>query len=740
MLMMKSRIFQFLTMLAGVLFCACSASRDLPEEAYLLDKVKVVTEGKYKDINSSQMKAYVRQKANSRWFSTLKIPLGVYAMAGKDSTWVNKMLRSMGEAPVIYDSVLARQTCEDLQMALQNKGYLDAEVSLYLDKHKKKADAIYVLRPGRPYVVRHLVRDIQDSVIAGFLKSRRSLLQEGMQFSTDMLNEERSEITRYLQDLGYFRFHKEFITYRARKDADNYTIDLAMILHPYRSDIEDSDTLHSRYTIRNLSFVSSAVGDSLIHLRKSVLRENTFLHSGDYYSASDLQNTYNHFGRLGAVRYTNISFQPVPDTTLLDTKIMIQTNKPSTISFQPEGTNTAGDLGAAASLIYQNRNFFKGSETFSMKLRGAYEAIRGLEGYNNQDFFEYSIESRLSFPRFILPFLSQQLRRNIVATSEVSVMYDSQDRPEFHRRVLSAAWRYKWQPQNHRDNYRIDLVDLNYVFMPWISSTFQREYLDNTTNSNAILSYNYRDLFIMKTGFGYSYSNGRFALKTNLETAGNLLNLYTSAFGGSKNEDGQYKVFNIAYAQYVKADLDYSHNLLGEGTNDQFIVHVGFGIAYPYGNSNVLPFEKRYFSGGANSVRGWTVRSLGPGSYKDKDGRINFITQTGDMKLDLNMEYRTHLFWKFNGAVFVDAGNIWTLRQYDMQPGGQFTLKGLVNDMAVSYGLGLRLNFEYFVLRFDLGMKAVNPAYQTESEDHYPLIHPRLSRDLAFHFAVGMPF
>jgi outer membrane protein assembly factor BamA len=339
-----------------------------------------------------------------------------------------------------------------------------------------------------------------------------------------------------------------------------------------------------------------------------------------------------------------------------------------------------------------------------------------------------------------LPFLNQEIRRNIVATSEVSVLYDSQDRPEFHRRVLSAGWRYKWQPQNHHDNYRVDLVDLNYVFMPWISSTFQREYLDDKTNPNAILSYNYRDLFIMKTGFGYSYSNGRFALKTNLETAGNLLNLYTSAFGGKQNEDGQYKVFDIAYAQYVKADLDYSRNLLGAGTRDQFVFHIGLGIAYPYGNSSVLPFEKRYFSGGANSVRGWTVRSLGPGSYKDQDGRINFITQTGDMKLDLNLEYRTHLFWKFNGAAFVDAGNIWTLRQYDEQPGGQFTLKGLVNDMAVSYGLGLRLNFEYFVLRFDLGMKAINPAYQLEEEAHYPIVHPRLSRDFAFHFAVGMPF
>ena len=154
----------------------------------------------------------------------------------------------------------------------------------------------------------------------------------------------------------------------------------------------------------------------------------------------------------------------------------------------------------------------------------------------------------------------------------------------------------------------------------------------------------------------------------------------------------------------------------------------------------MLPFEKRYFSGGANSVRGWSVRSLGPGSYKDKDGKINFITQTGDMKLDLNLEYRLRLFWKFSGALFADAGNIWTLRDYKDQPGGRFTFSGLLSDLAVSYGLGLRLNFDYFILRFDLGMKAINPAYKTEDEAHFPLIHPRLSRDLAFHFAVGLPF
>lgn len=714
---------------AALTMCGCSATRDIPEDSYMLDRVKVVADGKYSDISTSQLKKYVRQKANSRWFNAVKLPLGVYSLAGRDSSWINRTLRQMGEAPVVYDTLQAQLTCQDLQQALQNKGYLDAQVELFVDKKsRKKLDAVYVLHPGKPYYVRELDFEIEDSLIAQTLKKRPWLLHQGMQFNVETLAEERRQITQFLQNRGYFRFHKEYITYNAQKDEEQQGVNLKLMLQQK----------HKIYEISQVN-CEGADEDGRMHLRQKVLDENTFIRVGEPYSAADLQNTYNHFGRLGAVKYTNIAFNQRPDTTLLDANIQIQTNKPSTISFQPEGTNTAGDFGAAASLTYQNRNLFRGSETFSLQLRGAYEAIKGLEGYSNQNFTEYSVETRLSFPRFIMPFLSRSFRRRTLATSDVSLIYDSQDRPEFHRRVLTAGWSYQWRPQNSYSNYRFDLVNLNYVFMPWISETFRKEYLDNESNYNVILRYNYEDLFIMRTGFGYTYNNGHVALRANLETAGNILGAFSKLFGGEKNELGQYKLFNIAYAQYVKGDFDYTQELM-KGVNDQLVFHIGVGLAYPYGNSKVLPFEKRYFSGGANSVRGWSVRSLGPGRYKDKDGRVNFITQTGDVKLDLNLEYRTHLFWKFNGAAFVDAGNIWTFREYQGQEGGQLKLNRLLQDLAVSYGLGLRLNFDYFILRFDLGMKAINPAYETDNDAHYPLIHPKLSRDLAFHFAVGLPF
>ena len=561
-------------------------------------------------------------------------------------------------------------------------------------------------------------------------------LRPNMKFSVEQLDNERKRIVDLLSSHGFYKFNKDYISYVADSTAGGYGIDVALIIHPYMF-VEEAGNLHPRYKIRSVNFSSGETGDSVIHLKKHVLSNNTFIESGTYYSSRDLQKTYNHFGRLQAVKYTNISFDEIPDSMLLDCNIQVSTNKPSTISFQPEGTNTAGNLGAAASLTYQNRNLFRGSEVFSVELRGAFEAIRGLEGYSNENFEEYSVETSLTFPRFIAPFLSRDFVRRTNATSEVSFMYDLQNRPEYHRRVLSLSWRYKWNDANHHDKYQIDLIDLNYVFMPWISDRFRQDYLEDESSRNAILRYNYEDLLIMRLGLGYSYNNGTYAIKANIETAGNVLGLGAKVFSFQKNEDGQYKVFNIAYAQYVKGDFDFTHSIRFD-YNNTLVWHFGFGIAYPYGNSTILPFEKRYFSGGANSVRGWGVRGLGPGKFKGRDGDIDFINQTGDMKIDINMEYRAHLFWKLNGALFVDAGNIWTLRNYDDQPGGQFSFTDFWKQIAVAYGIGLRLNFDYFILRFDFGMKAINPAY--DGKDHYPIIHPDLSRDLTFHFAVGLPF
>ena len=727
-------------LIAAGLLVSCAETKYVPEGRYLLDNVEVKIDGHYDDLNAGKLKSYVRQQSNVRWFSLMKLPLKTYSLSGRDTTkWINQALRKMGEPPVLYDSTQAIQTSNDLLQMLYNKGYLDAKTELWTHPKGKKLSVRYKFIPGKAYRIGQLNYQIADSVIDHTFQlsnPERWTLKSGQQFDVDQLDAERKRITKLLNDNGYYRFHQEFISYEADTlDGGNHVNVRLKLDTPKTSD--GADTLHTRYRIRSISYGASS--DSIIHLRPRVLKECTYIKANDYYSGSNLQNTYNHFGRLGAVKYTNISFNEVPDTALLDCNIRLQTNMPSSLSFQPEGTNTAGDLGAAATLTYQNRNLFKGAENLSIELRGAYEAIRGLEGYSNQDYQEYSLGTTLTFPRFVAPFIESDMRRKTNATSEVSLLYDMQNRPEFHRRLWSTSWRYKWSLRNKPIRYQLDIIDINYVLMPWISDTFRELYLDDVSSRNAILRYNYQDMFITKTGFGFAYNNGTTALKTNIETSGNTLNAISKLFSTSKNELGQDMIFDIAYAQYVKTDFDLTHILRLDYSN-QLVFHVGLGIAYPYGNSNLLPFEKRYFSGGANSLRGWAVRGIGPGKYKGTDGRIDFINQTGDMKIDLNVEYRTHLFWKLDGALFADAGNIWTLRNYEDQPGGQFSLKDFPNQLAASYGIGFRFNFDYFIVRFDLGMKAVNPAYDEGEDQHFPIIHPKLSRDFAFHFAVGLPF
>ena len=751
-----TRLYKFLSplLLSLVLFVviACSSDKLIPDGKYLLDKVELRSDKK--DINTSLLMQYVHQKGNSRWFSFFKIPLGAYAMSGKDSTrWINRTLKKMGEEPVVYDTLQAHLSCEDLRVALQNMGYMNASVDLDKKIRGKKLTAIYNIHPGEPYMIDKFSYDIEDSIVAKVLAPHLlSDHNQPKQFTVSSLDEERKRLTHILNDSGYYRFNKDFIYYTADSTLGRQHVNVTLHLSKYVEGSGSKPTLHPRYIIKDVNFIP---GDSTgFHLRKSVLEENTLIEKGKYFSATDLQKTYNSFSRLGAVHYTNINFHEVPHydslvigksfayttsaTRYLNADIQISNNKPNTISFQPEGTNTAGDLGAAAILSYQNRNLFRGSEILSLDFRAAFEAIRGLEGYKNSNYEEYDVQARLQFPRFLAPFVTRNFRRRSSATSEVSVGWNLQNRPEFHRRVFSSAWRYHWINSVHHLTYDFDLLDVSYVYMPWISETFKQDYLDNATTRNAILRYNYQDLFILRTGFGLHYSSASHVYRLNVEFAGNLLNGLGSIFDFKRNSQGKRTLFNIAYAQYAKFDFDYTQILRFDERNS-LALHGGLGVAFPYGNSTVLPFEKRYFSGGANSVRGWGVRELGPGRFRGVDGRIDFINQTGDMKLDLNAEYRSHLFWKFDGAAFIDAGNIWTLRNYNDQPGGQFRFKDFYKQIAFAYGLGIRLNLDYFVLRLDGGMKAINPAY-TNSHEHYALLHPSFKRDFTLHFAVGLPF
>ena len=735
--------YPFGILLAIFLLTSCSAEKFIAEKEYILDKVEIKTESK--DIDVSMLRQYIKQSDNSKWFSLFKIPMATYSLAGSDTTkWINRTLRNIGEKPVVFDSTLAKQSVRDLQAALQRMGYMKAKVNLDTKVKGKKLKATYTLHPGEPFHIGNMRYIIEDSCIAAIpgITGEQTGLKTGTPFNTSTLDAERARITQLLQSNGYLRFNKHFIQYEADSVNNNYIINLTLRLLKYRERSEDPETNHPRYRIGEITFLSDT--GRTVPIRKRILQDMTMLEPGELYDTRKLQRTYSNFGRMGIVKYTNIKLNEREGvftddgSRILDPVIQLGTKPVNTISFQPEGTNTAGDLGAAVVLSYENRNVFHGSELFSIEGRAAYEAITGLSGYDDSNYLEFGLGASLQFPRFLLPFIKEAYRKRVNASSEVALRWDMQNRPEFQRRVLTAAWRYKWTDRMAKSTYQFDLIDINYIRMPWISETFRTEYLDNTTSSNSILRFNYQDLFITKIGFKWHYNGNSAVVRTNVETSGNILSGAAALMKAKKNERGEYTLCNIAFAQYVKGDISYT-KLLRFDTRNTLALHAAFGIAYPYGNSTILPFEKRYFSGGANSLRGWSVRSIGPGKYKSKDGAIDFINQTGDMKIDLNAEWRTKLFWKFAGAFFIDAGNIWTLRNYEEQEGGQFKFNTFLSQLAASYGLGIRLDFNYFIIRFDMGMKAVNPAYET-NEEHWPIIHPKLSRDFAFHFAVGMPF
>ena len=770
---MKKGILYTILLYLALSLASCSATKFVPDGSYLLDDVKIHTDNK--EIKPSDMRLYVRQNPNSKWFSTIKTQLYVYNWSGRDSTkWFNRFLRKIGDAPVIYNESDAIRSQEEIAKAVQNLGYMGASVKRTTKTKKKKLKLFYEITSGKPYIVRTLKYDISDKKIAEYLRndSTQSMLREGMLFDVNVLDAERQRITDYLLCNGYYKFNKDYITYTADTARNTHQVDLTLHLLPYKTYVGDTPKEHFQYKINKINFItdydvlqSSAlssieINDSLhyngfpiyykdkLYLRPKVLVDNLRFASGDLYDERNVQKTYTYFGRLSALKYTNIRFFETQngDSTQLNCYVMLTKSKHKSISFELEGTNSAGDLGAAASVSFQHRNLFRGSETFMIKFRGAYEAISGLQpGYKNHNYTEYGVETSINFPNFLFPFLTSDFKRRIKATTEFGLQYNYQLRPEFSRTIASASWSYKWM-QKQKIQHRIDLLDISYLYLPWISSQFQEDYI-NKDKDNYILKYNYENRLIVRMGYNYSYNSAGGALVNNtittnsysiragFESAGNILYGISKMINMRKNKDGEYAILGIPYAQYLKGDFDFAKNIIIDHRNS-LAFHAGIGIAVPYGNAKVVPFEKRYFSGGANSVRGWSVRNLGPGSFA---GDGNFMNQSGDIKLDASIEYRTRLFWKFRGAAFIDAGNIWTIREYENQPGGVFEFDKFYKQIAVAYGLGLRLDLDFFVLRFDGGMKAINPKYK-KAKERYPIIHPRFSRDFAFHFAVGYPF
>lgn len=609
----------------------------------------------------------------------------------------------MGTPPQLYSETDAARSDQMLEVAMKQRGYLSASVSHRVQSQNHKALVTFSITPGQPHVIDTLVYDVSDSTLHrdNYQLLHSTTLKPGSNLDRNLLDKERARITNGLRELGYWDFSRDDITFVADTIASSHKVRLTMQIH----------AKHSVWKIGEVRMVNFD-GTPFTEVRPSVLARTCHIHPQQLYCESAVRRTYQDFSKLSILRYVNVRFQPASDPNTLTCSIYLASGTPNSIQFELDGTNTAGDLGAAASFSYQHRNIFRGGEILSVSLKGGYESLSGnVSNLINHSYTEYGIRVGLDF-----------------LYNTLSVSYDNQRRPEFTRIVTKGSWGRKWTTMEGRLRHQWDIVELAYVYLPEKSAAFQK-LIDNA----GPISYSaYTNHLIMDMNYTLRWPGWR----VSAEVAGTVLSLYSQMFGARK-VNGQYLIVSQPFEQYARLDVDWARQY---PINDRsrLALHGACGIGIPYGNSEVMPFEKRYYSGGANSVRGWSVRQLGPGRYNGGGSTaIDYFNQCGDFRLDASAELRTRLFWNFESALFLDAGNVWTVRSYDSQPEGRLD-KDFLEEIALAWGIGLRVATSFVVLRLDWGFKVHDPSYNASRR--WPVGHPFDSSNNTLHFAVGYPF
>ncbi|MDR1653922.1 MAG: outer membrane protein assembly factor [Prevotellaceae bacterium] len=755
------RISIFVTFVLILALTGCQSTKFVPDNEYLLDKVSLKTDTK--EVSREELSGYLRQTPNASTFGLFRINLGIYNLSGRDSAgWFNRVLRNMGSPPVIYDPALASISRQQLQLAMQNKGFFNAKVSDTTVYKDKKAKVTYAVRANTPYRLRNYKTVFENEQLAAIAAdTARSYIRPNMLFDVDILENERDRIATRFRQTGHYYFTKEALSYIADSTLNSHSVDLAIGLNEEIQKLPETyrNALFRRFTIGNVFFhvnrdFLSANTDSvkaeqndtvrrgnyfLINnsnkefIRFNTLILNTSIVPGRFYNDFSVERTYAALNGIPAIKYIDMNFSLAGDS-MLNCDIYLSPAREVNFSFETEATYTEGYWGAGGIINTQHKNLFSGAETLTLRGRIAVEKQGKVWAQ------EYGVQAGLQFPNFLMPFVSYDTKRRIRAKTEFSANMNYQFRPqEYTMTSIGAGLKYLWNWRQSRST--LDLIDLSFVYFPNISQIFFSNYLATGIYNQ----YNYKDHLIMRLAYSNSYSGfapsrplrNFISYNWNIETAGNVLYGISKMFGTKQEDNTSYKVFNIRFAQYIKAYMSVSYNQILDADN-RIVYRAALGVAVPYGNADIIPYERRFFSGGANSVRGWSENTLGPGSYQrvTAQGRHDF-NQSGDIKLDLNMEVRSKMFWLLEGALFIDAGNIWTVKDYQQQEGGVFDFRKFYRQIASAYGAGLRADFSYFLLRVDLGIKLYDPARDRRSAWR---TKPSLKSDMALHLAIGYPF
>lgn len=781
------RIFIVVPPLA-IFFTSCNITRNVPDNKFLLNKTKIVVDSK--EVKPGDIETYLRQKPNKRIIG-FRFHLRIYNTANPSKfNWINRSLKTIGEEPVILDTLLTSQSVENIKLYLQSKGYYESEISKSIDYQKKRANVIYTIKTGEPYKIKFFHFAIEDTIISKLVRadSINSLIKLRKPLDTDVLEEERLRIQSHLKNNGYFFFIKDNVTFDADTSIGKHKVDLQLNIKNRSIISETGEKLpisYMKYKINKVYFYPNydprrlANSASQNKVDTSEFNELSYIYSGKpgiqfkvldqtnqirpglIYSDDIVQRTQNNINSLKLFRMVNIFFtEEIPDklekkdnelfldetvkkdsipTGLLNCYIQLSPHTLQSYQVEFVGTNTAGAFGAEGNLGYQHKNLFKGAEIFDVKLRGLIETVQKNQDAGNFN-FRYSVELGgsvgLSLPKFVSPFASKQFIKKYSPRTQIATSYNFQRRPDYTRTIASLLFGYVWKNSRYI-THTVNPVELSAINITNISDAFQKQisgkYIENSyknqiiTLSSYSLTYNNQNL---QKNVSYTY------LRLNVESSGNVLATIYSKYG-TKAADNTYQILKTSFSQFVRSDLNITYHQIIDN-NNAFVYRVFAGIGYPYGNSQALPFDKKYFSGGANGIRAWSARSLGPGSVKVTNS--GFFNQTGDIKLEANLEYRFKIFWQLEGALFFDAGNIWAFK--DENPNAIFNPTTFYKQVALGTGTGFRANLGFLTVRFDFGYKVYDPVVDpaVKFRPWVPFQQKFMWQDVAVNFGIGYPF
>ncbi len=737
-----------------------------PDELFLQNsKVKIDN----RKVNKDEIENIIKQKPNRKILGILRFHLGVHNLYKEESE--SKIKLNIGEKPVIYDSLLTERTAKQLKLYMNNRGYFDNEISYETQINKNKIKIEYFVKSGTPYTIKTVDYFFADEEVKKnafyILRQTISDLKPGNIFDIDVLDDQREKIKSEMKNLGYYYFTKEYIKYKVDSTVGNKEIAVQLYINDQKIKNNSNDSVfskpHDKYYINDITlYVSKSFKDSLpsdttsfkkinifynneLKYRPRMLNHANSLNKGGLYLLKDQQNTYKHLTELRLYKNVNITFEDIGNNKL-NTHIYLTPTKTKSFSIESIGTNSGGNLGIEGNLIYQNKNLFRGGEHLTVKFNGGL-AIQQLindeqEEQEELNFIglpfntlEFGPEIDLEFPRFLLPIGLDKFSRRMNPRTSLKYLLNFQKRPEYIRNLTQISFGYFWNESRFKKHF---VTPINLSIIKLKPTTRFQEKIDNEDNPFILNSF--QDHFINSTTYSFIYNNQRINritdftfFKFNIEFAGNIQSAFNSItnkpFDNPDNES--YNLFNIRYAQFIKSDIDL--RLYNLSKSSSFVKRLNIGIGKPYGNLDVLPFEKSYYGGGANSIRAWQARSLGPGSLPDSLAE-NSLNQIGELKIEGNLEYRFDITKLFEGAAFVDAGNIWILSKDTNRLNAEIRANKFWKDIAIGVGVGLRLDFNFFLIRFDLAAKLKDPASNTPEK--FDLIWRKPTLNLG----IGYPF